>query len=61
MHEYQAVIHRHSNRAREDEDSLTDLLNARSRGGWEPLLLSQHGERVTVIFRRPVGEPTQND
>ena len=41
---------------REDEDALTDLLNERSRGGWEPALMAQSGgaggERLTVIFQR---------
>ena len=45
----------------DDEDALTDLLNERSRGGWEPALVSQGapspggpsgGERLTVIFQR---------
>jgi hypothetical protein len=41
---------------REDEDALTDLLNERSRGGWEPALIAQSGapggDRLTVIFQR---------
>ncbi len=41
---------------RDDEDALTDLLNERSRGGWEPAVLAQSGapggERLTVIFQR---------
>jgi hypothetical protein len=43
---------------REDEEALTDLLNERSRGGWEPALMAQSGvpgspgERLTVIFQR---------
>jgi hypothetical protein len=41
---------------REDEEALTDLLNERSRGGWEPALLAQSaapgGDRLTVIFQR---------
>lgn len=52
MKEYQAVIVRLSRRTREDEDALTDLLNERSRGGWQPELMSQDAERVTVIFSR---------
>jgi len=45
----------------DDEDALTDLLNERSRGGWEPALVAQSapgtgvpagGERLTVIFQR---------
>jgi hypothetical protein len=45
----------------DDEDALTDLLNERSRGGWEPALVAQSaagsgalvgGDRLTVIFQR---------
>ncbi|HEV8410446.1 MAG TPA: hypothetical protein VGQ30_08050 [Gemmatimonadaceae bacterium] len=39
-------------RTREDEDALTDLLNERSRGGWEPAMMSQDEERLTVVFSR---------
>ena len=53
MKEYQAVILRLSQRTRDDEDALTDLLNERSRGGWNAELMTQHGERVTLIFARP--------
>lgn len=53
MKEYQAVILRLSQRTRDDEDALTDLLNERSRSGWEATLLTQHGERLTVVFSRP--------
>ena len=57
MKEYQAVVLRLTRHARDDEDALTDLLNERSRGGWEPALLSQDGARLTIIFQRPsVGE-----
>ena len=52
MKEYQAVILRLTQRTREDEDALTDLLNERSRGGWEAALVTQHGDRMTVIFTR---------
>ncbi|HWJ22434.1 MAG TPA: hypothetical protein VNS52_08800 [Gemmatimonadaceae bacterium] len=52
MKEYQAVILRLSRHTRDDEDALTDLLNERSRGGWEPALLTQDGQRVTVVFSR---------
>jgi hypothetical protein len=52
MKEYQAVILRLSHRVREDEDALTDLLNERSRGGWQPELMSQDSERFTIIFAR---------
>jgi hypothetical protein len=52
MKEYQAVVLKLSRRAHDDEDALTDLLNERSRGGWEPALLSQDGARMTVVFQR---------
>lgn len=55
MKEYQAVVLRLTRHARDDEDALTDLLNERSRGGWEPALMSQDGTRLTVVFRRPSG------
>ena len=44
---------RMSRHARDDEDALTDLLNERSRAGWQPALLSQDDRRITVIFERP--------
>jgi len=53
MKEYQAVILRLTRHVRDDEDTLTDLLNERSRGGWEPVMMSQDGQRLTVIFQRP--------
>ncbi|MBI1808389.1 MAG: hypothetical protein HYR75_00710 [Gemmatimonadetes bacterium] len=52
MKEYQAVILRRTRHAREDEDALTDLLNERSRGGWEPAMMTQDATRVTVVFAR---------
>jgi hypothetical protein len=52
MKEYQAVVVRLSRRARDDEDAITDLLNERSRGGWQPEMMSQDPERVTVVFSR---------
>ena len=53
MKEYQAVILRLSQRTRDDEDALTDLLNERSRGGWEATLVTQHADRLTLVFSRP--------
>jgi hypothetical protein len=53
MKEYQAVILRVTRHTHDDEDALTDLLNERSRGGWEPVMMTQHGTRLTVVFRRP--------
>ena len=52
MKEYQAVIHRCSRHTREDEDALTDLFNERSRGGWEPVMMAQDDQRLTIIFQR---------
>jgi hypothetical protein len=52
MKEYQAVILRIADRARDDEDALTDLLNERSRAGWEPAMLTQDNQRITVVFQR---------
>jgi hypothetical protein len=64
MKEYQAVMLRLTRHTHDDEDALTDLLNERSRSGWEPALLthtgaplgapngSSGGERLTVIFQR---------
>ena len=37
---------------RDDEDALTDLLNERSRGGWEPSMMAQDGLRLTLVFWR---------
>jgi SRSO17 transposase len=58
MKEYQAVILRIADRARDDEDALTDLLNERSRAGWEPVLMTQDHQRVTVVFQRQATNDT---
>lgn len=52
MKEYQAVILRIARHVRDDEDALTDLLNERSRAGWEPTMMSQDEQRITVVFQR---------
>ena len=52
MKEYQAVILRLTRRTREDEDALTDLLNERSRGGWEPAMMTQDESRMIIVFSR---------
>lgn len=56
MKEYQAVMLRLTHHPRDDEDALTDLLNERSRAGWEPALLAQGGapggDRLTLVFQR---------
>ena len=56
MKEYQAVILRLSRRAQDDEDALTDLLNERSRGGWEPTMMTHGEDRLTLIFARESGQ-----
>lgn len=62
MKEYQAVMLRLTRRMQDDEVALTDLLNERSRGGWEPALLSQDGQRMTIVFQRlPSGEARAGD
>jgi hypothetical protein len=53
MKEYQAVILRLTRHTRDDEDALTDLLNERSRGGWDPTMMTQDGVRLTIVFARP--------
>lgn len=58
MKEYQSVILKLTQRTREDEDALTDLLNERSRGGWDPVMMSQDELRMTVVFSRR-GEPAR--
>jgi hypothetical protein len=52
MREYQAVILKLTPHVQEDEDALTDLLNERSRGGWEPAMMAQGLQRLTVVFQR---------
>jgi len=52
MKEYQAVVIRLSRHLRDDEDALSDLLNERSRGGWEPAMMAQDAQRLTVVFAR---------
>ena len=52
MKEYQAVVIRLTRHLRDDEDALTDLLNERSRGGWEPVMMSQDEQRLTIVFAR---------
>jgi hypothetical protein len=57
MNEYQAVILKLTRHVQEDEDALTDLLNERSRGGWEPAMMAQGTTRLTVVFRRRAASP----
>jgi hypothetical protein len=57
MNEYQAVILKLTRHMQEDEDALTDLLNERSRGGWEPAMMAQGTTRLTVVFTRRAAAP----
>lgn len=57
MNEYQAVILKLTRHVQEDEDALTDLLNERSRGGWEPAMIAQGAARLTVVFCRQAAAP----
>jgi hypothetical protein len=52
MKEYQAVVIRLTRHLRDDEDALTDLLNERSRGGWELQVMTQDESRLTIVFAR---------
>ena len=52
MKEYQAVVLRLTQRAKDDEDALTDLMNERSRGGWEPAMMTQDEQRLVIVFQR---------
>lgn len=61
MKEYQAVILRLTRHTREDEDALTDLLNERSRGGWEPAMMTQDDARLTVVFSRVADAEDQSE
>ena len=52
MKEYQAVILRLTRHTRDDEDAITDLLNERSRAGWEASMMTQAEQRLTIVFQR---------
>jgi hypothetical protein len=53
MKQYQVVIVRMSGKGQEDEDSLTDLLNERTRMGWGYESLTQlENDRLAVVFQR---------
>jgi hypothetical protein len=60
MNEYQAVIVKLTRHMQEDEDALTDLLNERARGGWEPTMIAQGTTRLTVVFCRRAAAPPNN-
>ena len=51
MKQYQVVIVRLTGKGRDDEDSLTDLLNERTRMGWDYHAMTQlDAERMAVVF-----------
>ncbi len=53
MKQYQVAIVRLARKSREDEETLTDLLNERTRMGWEYHSLTElDGARVAVVFQR---------
>ena len=53
MKQHQVVIVRLSGKGRDDEDSLTDLLNERTRMGWKYHAMTQlDTARVAVVFER---------
>ena len=53
MKQYQVVIVRLTGKGRNDEDSLTDLLNERTRMGWDYHAMTQlDAERMAVVFER---------
>jgi len=52
MKEYQAVVLRLTERTKDDEDALTDLMNERSRGGWELAMMTQDAQRLVIVFQR---------
>jgi len=53
MKEYQVVLLRLSGRTREDEDTITDLLNERARGGWVDYSLhALDSQKLLLVFTR---------
>ena len=53
MKQYQVVITRLCGKGRDDEDSLTDLLNERTRMGWKYEGMTQLvSDRVAIVFER---------
>jgi hypothetical protein len=53
MRQYDVVLLRLSARARADEEALTDLLNERSRAGWQFHSITAVGTtRAVVVFFR---------
>jgi len=52
MKEYQAVVLRLTQRTKDDEVALTDLMNERIRGGWELAMMTQDAQRLVIVFQR---------
>ncbi len=53
MKQYQVAIARLQHRSQEDEESLTDLLNERTRMGWQYHSLAKiDHDRVAAVFER---------
>ena len=53
MSEYQAILLRLVGRVREDEETVTDELNDRRRGGWSLFqLLPLSPRRILAVFQR---------
>lgn len=61
MKEYQAVTLKLTRHVRADEEALTDLLNERIRGGWEPAMMTQDGLRLTLVFGRAANAADETD
>jgi hypothetical protein len=53
MKQYQVAVVRLQRKAQEDEDALTDILNERSRMGWNYHSMGSLEEnRVALVFAR---------
>lgn len=53
MQEYQVAIVKMGGTSREDEETLTDLLNERARAGWTfQTLIPLDRARVALVFGR---------
>ena len=53
MKQYQAVIIRLQGKSRDDEETVTDLLNERARMGWTDYSIhAVAGSRLLVVFSR---------
>lgn len=61
MKEYQSVILKLTRHVHADEEALTDLLNERIRGGWEPAMMTQDGLRLTLVFCRAATAAEESD